>query len=105
MEEDLERLPFAPESFDVVTGFNSFQYAGNFTAALAEAKRVLKEQGRLVIGIWDKPDVSDATNVLKAISALLPAPPLGTPGPFALSEEGKIENVCSSLSLKLVYHT
>ena len=105
LEEDLESLPFAQESFDVVTGFNSFQYAGNFTGALTEAKRVLKENGCLVIGVWDKPGMSDATNVLKAISTLLPPPPPGTPGPFALSEEGKIEGICKSLGLKLVYHT
>src|SRR6186997_2005226 len=30
MEEDLEAMPFADNSFDIVTGFNSFQYAGNF---------------------------------------------------------------------------
>lgn len=105
MEEDLESLPFASGSFDVVTGFNSFQYAGNFTNALAEAKRVLKEGGKLVIAIWDKPEKSDATNILKAIGSLLPPPPAGTPGPFALSEEGKIEQILQSLSLKLVYKT
>lgn len=105
IEEDLESLPFASNSFDVVTGFNSFQYAGNFTNALAEAKRVLKEAGRVVIGIWDMPEYSDATNVLKAIGTLLPPPPAGTPGPFALSEDGKIESICNSLGLKLVYKT
>jgi SAM-dependent methyltransferase len=105
MEEDLESLPFASDSFDVVTGFNSFQYAGNFTNALSEARRVLKEGGRLVIGIWDKPEYSDATNVLKAIGSLLPPPPPGTPGPFALSEEGKIENICEAIGLKVVYKT
>lgn len=105
LEEDLESLPFASESFHVVTGFNSFQFAGNFTAALAEAKRVLKEHGRLVIAIWDKPEMSDATNILGAINALLPPPPAGTPGPFALSEDGKIENICQSLRLKLVSKT
>ncbi|HRI24123.1 MAG TPA: class I SAM-dependent methyltransferase [Ferruginibacter sp.] len=105
LEEDLEALPFAPNSFDVVTGFNSFQYAGNFTHALSEAKRVLKEGGRLVIGIWDKPEYSDATNVLKAIGSLLPPPPPGTPGPFALSEDGKIETICEALNLKVVYKT
>lgn len=105
LEEDLEKLPFATESFHIVTGFNSFQYAGNFTAALAEAKRVLKKGGRLVIGIWDKPELSDATNVLKAISTLLPPPPQGTPGPFALSEDGKIESICESLEFKMVYKT
>ncbi len=105
LEEDLESLPFASGSFDVVTGFNSFQYAGNFTNALAEAKRVLKEGGKLVIAIWDKPEKSEATNILKAIGSLLPPPPAGTPGPFALSEEGRIEQILQSLSLKLVYKT
>jgi ubiquinone/menaquinone biosynthesis C-methylase UbiE len=103
LEEDLESLPFASGSFDVVTGFNSFQYAGNFTNALAEAKRVLKEGGKLVIAIWDKPEKSDATTILKSIGSLLPPPPAGTPGPFALSEEGKIEQILQSLSLKLVH--
>lgn len=105
LEEDLEALPFAENSFDLVTGFNSFQYAGNFTNALSEAKRVLKDGGRLVIGIWDKPEYSDATNVLKAIGSLLPPPPPGTPGPFALSEEGKIESICNAINLKVVYKT
>ncbi len=105
MEEDLESLPFTSDSFDVVTGFNSFQYAGNFTNALSEAKRVLKEKGKLVIGIWDKPEYSDATNVLKAIGSLLPPPPPGTPGPFALSEDGKIETICEAIGLKVVYKT
>ena len=74
LQEDLETLPFKDNNFDVVTGFNSFQYAGSFENALQEAKRVLKPGGRLVIGIWDKPHLSDATNVLKAIGSLLPPP-------------------------------
>ena len=105
LEEDLEALPFATDSFNVVVGFNSFQYAGNFTSALAEAKRVLKQGGKLVIGIWDKPECSEATNVLKAIGSLLPPPPPGTPGPFALSEDGKIEGILQSLDLKLQFKT
>jgi SAM-dependent methyltransferase len=105
LEEDIEALPFAPNSFDVVTAFNSFQYAGNFEGAVAEAKRVLKPRGRLVIGIWDKPEASEATTILKAISTLLPPPPPGTPGPFALSEEGKMESVFETAGLKLLYKT
>lgn len=105
LEEDLEALPFASDSFNVVTGFNSFQYAGNFTAALTEAKRVLKDGGKLVVCIWDKPEMSDGTNVLKAIGSLIPPPPAGTPGPFALSEDGKAESVFESIGLKLVSKT
>lgn len=105
MEEDLEALPFADDSFHVVAGFNSFQYAGSFEKALEEAKRVLKPGGQLVIAIWDKPEMSDATDVLKAIGALLPPPPPGTPGPFALSEDGKIEAILAGKDLKLIYKT
>lgn len=103
LEEDLESMPFTDDSFDYVVGFNSFQYAGNFENALKEAKRVLKPGGRLVIAIWDKPEKSDATHVLKSIGTLLPPPPPGTPGPFGLSEEGKMEKVFGQVGLELVY--
>lgn len=103
LEEDLEALPFANESFHFVVGFNSFQYAGSFEKALGEATRVLKPGGKLALAIWDKPEMSDATQVLKAIGALLPPPPPGTPGPFALSEDGKIESVCEQVGLKVTY--
>lgn len=102
MEEDLEALPFADNSFDVVVGFNSFQYAGNFEKALTEARRVLKKNGKLVIGIWDKPEHSEATTILKAISSLLPPPPPGTPGPFALSEDGRMESIMDKAGLQLL---
>lgn len=105
MEEDLEAMPFASNSFDIVTGFNSFQYAGNFKNALTEAKRVLKDEGLLVIGIWDKPELSEATHILKAISSLLPPPPPGTPGPFALSEDGAIEAILHKIGMKTIYKT
>lgn len=103
LEEDLEKLPFNDSYFDVVTAFNSLQYAGNFGNALAEVARVLKPGGKLAIGIWDKPENSEATEVLKAISVLLPPPPPGTPGPFALSEDGRIEADCKKAGLKVIF--
>jgi SAM-dependent methyltransferase len=105
LEEDLEALPFADNTFDVVTGFNSFQYAGNFENALKEARRVLKPGGKLVAVIWDKPEMSDGTEILKAISTLLPPPPPGTPGPFALSEDGKVEAVLGGLGFNNISKT
>lgn len=102
LEEDLEALPFQKDNFDVVAGFNSFQYAGSFDHALSEAKRVLKTGGKLVLGFWDKPENSEATKILKEIGALLPPPPPGTPGPFALSEDGKIESYFAQHGLRLL---
>ena len=102
LEEELEQLPFAANSFDVVTGFNSFQYAGSFENVLKEAKRVLTPGGKLIIGIWDKPEKSQATDVLKSIGSLLPPPPAGTPGPFALSEDGRIESELEKAGLSML---
>lgn len=97
--EDLEKIPFAEGTFDVVTGFNSFQYAGSFENALTEACRVVKTHGKVVIGIWGKEEECEAGSVLKAVASLLPPPPPGTPGPFALSEEGKVEAICKAAGL------
>jgi len=105
LEEDLEKLPFQDGFFDVVAGFNSFQYAGDFSTSISEAARVLKPGGRLVIGIWDKPELSEATQILKAIGGLLPPPPPGTPGPFALSEDGKVESICEQAGLRVIHRT
>lgn len=101
--EDLESLPFNDETFDVVTGFNSFQYAGSFANALSEARRVAKKHGKLVIGIWGKEEECDAGTVLAAVARLLPPPPPGTPGPFALSEDGKVEAICKSVGLNVTH--
>lgn len=100
--EDLEAMPFGDETFDVVTGFNSFQYAGSFENALAEARRVTKKQGRVVIGIWGKEELCDAVTVLQAVTNLLPPPPPGIDGSFTLSKEGKVEAICKAVGLKVI---
>lgn len=102
LEGDLEAIPFKENTFDVVVGFNSFQYAGSFSDAIAEAKRVLKPGGKLVAAIWAMPELSDATHVLKSIGTLLPPPAAGSPGPFALSENGKVESILAGHQLKLL---
>ena len=101
MTEDLEGLPYIDGTFDVVTGFNSFQHAGSFQNALTEAARVVKRHGKVVIGLWGKEEDCESGRVLDAIAALLPPPPPGTPGPYAWSEEGKVEATCNAAGLKV----
>jgi len=97
---DLEELPYKDNQFDLVTGFNSFQYAGNPSAALAEAKRVTKPSGRVVIMTWGEPEGMEAAQVITALKPLLPPPPKDAPGPFALSDEAKLREFASSAGLE-----
>jgi SAM-dependent methyltransferase len=88
---EMEALPYAEGAFHVVTGLNSFQYAGNPVNALGEAKRVAERDGFVVVAVWGKESDCQARAYLAAVGRLLPPPPPGAPGPFALSEEGALE--------------
>ncbi len=99
---DLEELPFPDVQFDLVTGFNSFQYASNPIAALAEARRVTRRSGRVVVMTWGTPQGMEAASIVAALKPLLPVPPPGAPGPFALSDESALRAFASSAGLKPV---
>lgn len=87
---DLQELPYASRSFDVVTGFNSFQFAADPIEALQDASRVSRT-GTVVMAVFGKPEENDSTAYMKALGPLLPPPPPGAPGPFALSVDGALE--------------
>ncbi|MGH6973775.1 MAG: class I SAM-dependent methyltransferase [Stellaceae bacterium] len=87
---DLESLPYAERSFDAVTGFNSFQFAGNPLRALGEARRVVAPAGMLAIVTWGEPEGMEAAAVVGALRPLMPPPPPNAPGPFALSQEAAL---------------
>ena len=103
MLEDLEEIPFGENSFDVVTGFNSFQYAGDKLSALYQARLVVRSGGKIVLGLWDEAKNCDTSIVFSSLAALLPPPPPNAPGPFALSAEGTIERMSQQLKLTLLH--
>ncbi len=90
---NLEALPFEDDSFDVDTGFNAFQFAGNLGIALAEARQVTRPGGNAVILIWGEPEGMEAASLIGALKPLLPPPPPDAPGPFALSDEKKLRGI------------
>jgi len=96
---DLEDLPYPDAQFDLVTGFNAFQYAGNPVRALAEARRVSKPDAHIVIVTWGPPENMPAASLVKALGPLLPPPPPGAPGPFALSDETALRALASQAGL------
>lgn len=96
---EMETLPHADGSFDVVTGFNAFQYAASPINALREAHRVTQPDGVIVIATWGPPEDCEAAGHLKALGALMPPSPPGAPGPFALSDESKLKALASEAGL------
>jgi SAM-dependent methyltransferase len=99
---EMEELPFANNTFDVVCGFNSFQYAANIGNAFSAVHRVLKPGGKLVAMIWGNKEDCEAASNLAAIGSLLPPPPQGAPGPFALSENQLLEKTLETIGFKIL---
>jgi SAM-dependent methyltransferase len=82
----LERLPWSDAAFDVVTGFNAFQFAPDIVAAFVEAGRVTRPGGRIAACNWGgvgPQDLVTVTHDLQALApdaALVPRRPIGDPG-------------------------
>lgn len=96
---DLEVLPFEDGSFDLVTGFNSFQFAADPVVALQEARRVTTPGGKVFVMTWGEPGNMEVTALVAALKPLLPPMPSNASGPFALSEPGKLEELAQQVGL------
>ena len=68
---DLEGLPSGDGSFDVVTGFSSFQFADDKARALAEARRVAQRQ--VVVVIPTRVPEAASTRAFQPLFPLFPA--------------------------------
>ena len=91
---ETEHLDFSDASFDAVTNVYGLMFSADLTAALAEARRVLKPGGRLAIVVWDEYDKSPffhvATNVARQFLGLA-IPDASVPGPFRFALTGALE--------------
>lgn len=111
---DMEELPWADDSFDVVTGFNSFFIAADMVKALREAARVARPGAGVAMTVFGRPEQCESTPVFAALGKLMspPAseaepdpgngsddePAEGESGP-ALHEEGGLEGVAVQAGL------
>lgn len=96
----LEILPWPNDSFDVVTGFNAFQFAADLVAALAEARRVASRGGRVAICNWSALERSQLLAVFSSLRELQPPPAPGPPSnPPAIGEPGVLEHLARQAGL------
>jgi SAM-dependent methyltransferase len=94
-----EQLPWPANTFDVVTAFNSLQFAADTVEALAEMRRVASADGRIAIANWADEQHNDLDTVEEAVakSAGEPVPPGGP-----LREPGGLEKLLVEGGLEIV---
>jgi SAM-dependent methyltransferase len=97
----IERLPWRDESFDLVTGFNAFQFAADFVAALTEAGRVTRRGGRVAICNWGRIEDRQVHAISAPLREVEPPSPPGVPpyGPPPIGEPGVLEDLARRAAL------
>ena len=88
---EMEALPWPDDHFDVVTGFNAFQFAADPVNALRQAGRVARAGGRVAMLVWGRAEDCAAPAIVAAVGRFLPPPPPAAEPPPPLSEPGRLE--------------
>ena len=76
---EMEALPYDDDTFDLVTGFNSFFFANDIVAALREAGRVAKPGARVVIQVWGSHERNDLEAMKEIVRPFMPPRPADAP--------------------------
>ena len=97
---DLEDpLPFDDAAFDVVTAFNSVQYAADPVAAVKNLARVTRPGGCVAVLVWGPPEHCESGIMFQEFGKILPPPPAAAPGAVAWSEDGSLQRLAEAAGL------
>ena len=94
----LERLPWSDAAFDVVTGFNAFQFAPDIVAAFVEAARVTRPRGRIAVCNWGGVGPQELVTVTHDVQAMAPDAALVPRRP--VGELGVLEELLAAAGLR-----
>ena len=102
----IENLPWDDDSFDVVTGFNSFQFAAERLDGFREARRVARPRGLVAVCVWGPREHNDLQGLFDAVRALGPQPDLedepdADPAP-AFGYPGVLEGLAADAGLTVL---
>jgi ubiquinone/menaquinone biosynthesis C-methylase UbiE len=92
----VDRIPAGDGTFDAILCRYGFMFFPNVADALAEFRRVLKPDGRVIVAVWSSPAKNTwATTVMNVIRAHvdLPPTPADAPGLFRF---GQIEGLAEA---------
>ena len=97
---DLEDpLPFDAGAFDVVTAFNSVQYAADPVAAVKNMSELVRPGGLVSLLVWGPPEQCESGVMFTELGPLLPPRPAEAPGAIAWSEDGQLEHLAALAGL------
>jgi SAM-dependent methyltransferase len=96
---EMEELPWPDDSFDLVTGFNSFFFADDMVAALREAGRVGKPGAPVVVQVWGAHERCDLESMKQVARPFLPPRPPHAPPDPDLSEPGLLRELVTNAGL------
>jgi SAM-dependent methyltransferase len=96
---EMEDLPWEDDTFDLVTGFNSFFFANDMVAALRQAGRVAKPGAPVVIQVWGAHERCDLEAMKQLARPFLPPRPPDAPPDPDLSEAGALEALATQAGL------
>jgi SAM-dependent methyltransferase len=96
---DMEALPYEDDTFDLVTGFNSFFFANDIVAALGETARVAKPGATVVIQVWGPHEHNDLEAMKEIARPFMPPRPADAPAEPDYSQRGVLEDLATQAGL------
>jgi SAM-dependent methyltransferase len=98
-QADAQSRPFPERSVDIAISRNGTMFFGDPAAAFANIGRALRPDGRLVLMTWQPFERNDWIRTFFAVLSAgrdVPPPPPDAPGPFALSDPGRMRDLLTS---------
>jgi SAM-dependent methyltransferase len=96
---EMEDLPYEDDTFDLVTGFNSFFFANDIVVALREAGRVAKPGAPIVIQVWGRHERNDLEAMKEIARPFMPPRPADAPVEPDYSHPGVLEDLATKAGL------
>jgi SAM-dependent methyltransferase len=96
---EMEELTWGDDTFDLVTGFNSFFFANDMVVALREAGRVARPGAPVVIQVWGAHERCDLEAMKQVARPFLPPRPPDAPPDPDLSEAGVLRALATRAGL------